>query len=135
MCMNICTYCQKECKIFGLGSHQAKCPKNPNKNIHPKLGKIGKNQFSKAKEMGLSIPKCSEISRQKLIIRNKSKIWTEVERENHSVIMKNVVLRNPKSYSSENVSGRVKTYIHNGVKLKGKWELEVAKWLDSLSII
>lgn len=49
--------------------------------------------------------------------------------------MKNVVLRNPKSYSSENVSGRVKTYIHNGVKLKGKWELEVAKWLDSLSII
>jgi hypothetical protein len=49
--------------------------------------------------------------------------------------MKKTVLNKPDSYSASNVSGRTKTIEYRGFKLKGKWEFEVAKWLDSNKIL
>jgi hypothetical protein len=48
--------------------------------------------------------------------------------------MKNAVLRNPDSYTSSNVCGRIKIEEYNGEKFHGKWEIEVAKWFDENDI-
>jgi hypothetical protein len=48
--------------------------------------------------------------------------------------MKIAVKKHPNSYTKNNVVGRVKNIDYNGVKLKGKWELIVAKWLDDNQI-
>jgi hypothetical protein len=48
--------------------------------------------------------------------------------------MKIVVKNNPDSYSVNNVSGRAKIYEHNGVKLKGTWEVKIATILDKYNI-
>lgn len=61
--------------------------------------------------------------------------WTDERRQRFSERMKIAVRSNPDSYSKNNVCGRVKIYEYNGVKLKGKWELEFAKWLDKMGII
>lgn len=63
-----------------------------------------------------------------------SSFWTEDRIKNHSIIMKQVVLDNPDSYSYSNISGRVKIYTINGVKVKGTWELLVAASLNKLNL-
>jgi hypothetical protein len=45
--------------------------------------------------------------------------------------MRQAVLNNPDSYTANNVSGRTPIILHNGFKLKGSWEVAVAKWLDN----
>jgi hypothetical protein len=60
--------------------------------------------------------------------------WTDEKRKEHSIRMKEKVRSNPESYSSSNVSGRVKLYEYNGAKLKGTWELIIAKLLDEQQI-
>jgi len=62
-----------------------------------------------------------------------TKISEETKR-NISKAMKKAVKENPDSYSKNNVCGRVKHYHYKGHKLKGKWELATAKWLDSQKI-
>lgn len=66
--------------------------------------------------------------------------WSNEEnRKKQSEIMKNVVLKNPDSYSKNNVSGRVKMYEIDSpfgpTKVKGKWELKVASFLNDNSIL
>ena len=48
--------------------------------------------------------------------------------------MKKTVEKYPDSYTKNNVVGRVKNIIYNGIKLKGNWEVIVAKWLDKNEI-
>jgi len=48
--------------------------------------------------------------------------------------MKKAVLKNPESYSANNVSGRTKNIKYKNTTLKGSWELLVAKWLDNNNI-
>ena len=43
--------------------------------------------------------------------------------------MHKAVQCNPDSYTKNNVSGRTKIVEYNGVRLKGSWEVKVAKWL------
>jgi|688.fasta_scaffold212056_1 hypothetical protein len=66
--------------------------------------------------------------------------WSNEEnREKFSKVMKEAVLRNPDSYSKNNVSGRAKMYevldsCGNSTKVKGKWELKVAEYLNEKGI-
>ena len=138
--MFICQYCGKEYKNKkALVQHEIRCKLNPNKidlsyikSGHSK-GHKGGNQFTKAKEEGREII-ISEETRKKLGNYWRGKTHTEEEKQKISKGMKLAVQKYPESYSCSNVCGRVKHYIYNGFKIDGKWELEVAKYLDSKNI-
>ena len=59
---------------------------------------------------------------------------SDEEKLHRSESMKKAVENHPDSYTKNNVVGRVKNIEYNGTKLKGSWELLVAKWLDSFNI-
>lgn len=115
--MVICAFCTKETKTI---HHQLRCPMNPNRKGVPHFS------VEKRKEIG---KKSKEVN---------ARTWTEEKRKQHSAIMQAVVAQNPESYSTNNVSGRVKMYEvqcdTNAVQVKGKWELQVANWLNQKNI-
>lgn len=132
--MHTCQYCKKECKSKNsLIQHEIRCKNNPDKiEVKPSYGmrgKKGSNQYIKGTAKPLSDAQRKRISENSKLIE-----WSEERRRQHSKRMQEVVKNNPDSYSKNNVSGRVKTYEHNGHKLKGTWELKVAKWLDHNNI-
>jgi hypothetical protein len=88
-----------------------------------------KNQFDKALSMGTEFV-VSEETRKKISDKSKLQVWTEEKRQRHSISMINAVAKHPESYSAHNVSGRTKKIEYNGMKVTGKWELEVAMFLD-----
>lgn len=104
-----------------------------NNPMFGKSGKSGSNQYIKAKKEGRTISMSDE-TRSKLSKTSVGRKFTEDQKKKLSNSMKKAVLDNPNSYSASNVSGRTKTIEYRGFKLKGKWELEVAKWLDSKGI-
>ncbi len=124
-----CKFCAKETKPLGLSSHERLCPLNPDatKENHPSFGKKSSNQYLKGEKM-------KQETKDKLSIIGKGRKLTEEHRMKIKTSMREAVKNNPESYSASNVSGRVKIYDYNGFKLKGLWELEVAKWLDSNQI-
>lgn len=126
-----CKYCGKETKPLGLSSHERLCPSNPSKKKedHPSFGRKGTNQFIKNPNLRIS-----EEVRLKISKSQSGKKLSNKHKEAISKAMKKAVKENPESYSASNVSGRVKLYEYNGIKLKGTWELIVAMWLDSQSI-
>lgn len=125
-------------------SHEKTCKFNPNK---PLSTKIRSNQYIKAKELGLPKPimngrKWTNEEKRKqgeLAKKSNAKFWSNpANKEKHSRKMKEVVSKNPESYSKNNVSGRAKIYEINDsfgpTKVKGSWELEVGKWLNDNSL-
>jgi len=60
--------------------------------------------------------------------------WTEEKRKEQSLRMSKIAKERPDSYSINNVSGRAKIIDYNGKKLKGSWELQIAKLLDKYKI-
>ena len=136
-----CRYCNSEKNIYGLKNHEIYCKMNPDRKDksgknNPMCGKNGissSNQFIKAKKEGVEI-QTSELTRKKISERMMGRKLSIEQRKKISESMKKAVLDNPDSYSASNVSGRTKTIEYRGFKLKGKWELEVAKWLDSNKI-
>ena len=135
-----CKYCGKECKNNNsLTQHEIRCKLNPNridlsyiKTGHSK-GHKGGNQYTKAKQEG-KILTISEETKNKISLALKGKKQSIELRQKRSEVMKQVIKNHPESYSSTNVNGRVKHYIYNNVILDGKWELEVAKYLDNKNI-
>ncbi len=137
-----CKFCSKVCKNNNsLRNHERLCNNNPNKQIivsnfinynekRKQLNIKGKNQFIKAKELGLETPKISDEVKQKISKGNKGREQSLEERKMRSSIMKKTVEKYPESYTKKNVVGRVKNIVYNDVVLKGTWELVVAKWLD-----
>jgi hypothetical protein len=97
------------------------------------LGIPGTNQFIKAKKEGRVVV-VSEETRKKLGKINKGKQLTENHKNKLKIAMRKAVLENPNSYSANNVSGRTPIIEYNGFRLKGSWELLVAKWLDENNI-
>jgi hypothetical protein len=142
-----CKYCDKLCKNDNsLRNHQRLCKLNPNRQILPfNLNLNGwrervsmgletvSNQHIKAKERG-EILIVSEETRNKISKSSKGKQLTKEHKDKLKIAMKNAVLKNPESYTASNVSGRTPIIEYNGFKLKGTWELEVAKWLDKNNI-
>lgn len=95
------------------------------------------NQWTKAKETGIPYI-VSDETRKKMSEStsksNKTRFEDPAARKKQSESMKQAVLNNPDSYTSSNVCGRVKVEEYNGEKFHGKWEIEVAKWLDKNNI-
>lgn len=115
--MIICKFCKKEAPTR---NHQVRCPLNGNRKM---------KQWT---------------PEEKLNTQNRSRTtnliyWTAEKRQEQSIRMQQVVLENKDSYSKNNVSGRVKTYeIMSSAgltKVKGKWELAFAEWLNNSNII
>ena len=141
-----CKFCEKPCKNDNsLRNHERLCKKNPNKqeavsnfieyNKKRKYLNIkGSNHYTKAKELGLPKPLISEETRKKISETSKNRVWTEEQKRKHSESMKRAVKSYPDSYTKNNVVGRVKNIEYNGVKLKGGWEIIVAKWLDENNV-
>lgn len=124
-----CKFCQKETKPLGLAPHERLCSKNPNthKENHPSYGKKGTNQYINGAKM-------SEDTKIKISKIQTGKKLSDTHRLSIAKAMQEAVKKYPESYSSSNVSGRAKLYDYNGFKLKGTWELIVAKYLDSIGI-
>ena len=59
--------------------------------------------------------------------------WTTEQKQNQSKIMLKVAKENPDSYSAGN-QGRAKTYIIDGIKLKGTWEVKFYTWCKNNNI-
>jgi hypothetical protein len=141
-----CRFCEKICKNDNsLRNHERLCHKNPDKQIivsnliefnkkRKEQNIKGTNHFVKSKQLGLPIPLMSDETKKKISEALKNRVWTEEQRKQHSEAMKIAVKKHPDSYTKNNVVGRVKNLDYNGVKLKGKWELIVAKWLDENQI-
>lgn len=137
-----CRYCGKEYKsLKGLSQHEIRCKENPKRldlsyldSNRPKAGHKGTNQFMKAKELGLEVPEVSEETKAKQSNAQKGRRHTDEERRKISESMKIAVREHSESYSASNVNGRVKHYEYNGFKIDGKWELEVAEFLDRNNI-
>lgn len=138
-----CQYCNKEFKFqCRVKNHETGCRFNPSKPV-----KKHGNQYTKAAELGLPKPKVKQhiwTEEEKKIQSVRSKIvnqnyWSDnLHRQKHSELMHKIVKNNPDSYSSSNVSGRVKMYevmSSTGLtKVKGKWELRIANWLNENNI-
>ena len=136
-----CKYCKEAKNIFGLKNHESYCKMNPERKSkagenNPMFGKKSNasNQYIKSKKMGLPSPLLGQETRKKISDSKKGEKWTLERKKKHSEKMKKTVLKNPSSYSANNISGRTKIFEYRGFKLKGKWELDVAKWLDSRKI-
>lgn len=137
-----CKFCEKPCKNDNsLRNHERLCKKNPNKqevvsnfikyNIRRKdLNIKGSNHYTKAKKLGLPKPVLSDETKKKLSESSKGRKYTKEQKQKHSDSMKRAVEKFPESYTKNNVVGRVKNIDYGGIKLKGSWEVIVAKWLD-----
>jgi len=143
-----CIYCQKLCKNDNsLKNHQRLCKLNPNHQViksnfieynqKVKSGLISKshsNQYTKAKLEGKTIVITEETKRK---LRESGRLYRHSPESKQKIkdAMRQAVLNNPDSYTASNVSGRTPIIVYNGVKLKGSWEVETAKWLDKQSIV
>lgn len=144
----ICQFCKKECKnLNSLRQHEIRCKLNPNRKVYISnfikynndvkngiIQKLYTNQFTKAKELNLPIPIVSDKTKVKIGKAWRGKTHTEEEKQKISEGIRKAIKEHPESYSSMNVNGRVKQYEYNGIKLDGKWEFDVAKYLDSQNI-
>jgi len=142
-----CSFCNKVCKNGNsLRNHERLCTVNPNRQIlksnlidyhkKVKLGIINKyatNQFTKARLLGTEYV-VSEETRKKLSDANSGRKLTPETIEKLKISMRAAVKRNPDSYTASNISGRTPIIVYNGIKLKGTWEVETAKWLDTQNI-
>lgn len=140
--VKICKYCQKECKnLNSLTQHEIRCDLNPRRII------IKRNKWTKEMKDNMSIimkdrntNKNRDWSAESLDKISKwskkfnKDYWTDDKRNLHSDKMKDVVSKNQDSYSINNISGRVKNIEYNEFRLRGNWELSVAKWLDKNNI-
>lgn len=103
----ICKYCRKEFDNgWQLGGHQSQCLSNP-KSIETK------------KKIGNTL---------------RGKPLSKTHKRLISIAMKKAINDHPESYSSNNVCGRTKLIKYNGFTLNGKWELNVAEFLDDNNI-
>ena len=142
----ICKYCGKECKNDNsLRNHERLCHSNPNRQIlksnfieynkkRKESGLKGTNQYVKARELGLEVPKCTEETKNKIRKSQIGRHHSEDVKQKISESMKRAVREHPESYSSCNVNGRVKKVEYKNIVLNGKWELEVAQFLDKNQI-
>ena len=92
-----CKYCNKECKNSNsLKNHECRCKLNLNREYtNGMLGKKGNNQYSKAKELGLPIPKMSLESRKRISESSKKRKHSEETKKKLSEIRKKFLEENP----------------------------------------
>jgi hypothetical protein len=120
-----------------LRCHEWQCPSNENRKIAAKKWSDEQKAAwsAKCKETKCNVSAWTPERREAKRIKSKEvnvKYWSDNSaRAAHSARMLKAVKKHPDSYSKNNVCGRVKIIEYAGQKLKGNWELIVAKWLDS----
>ena len=141
----ICPECKKEYTKNGIGTHYWRMHTEAGSNFNPNKGYedgsrqvwnkgLTKETDYRVKNRGKVLSSRYKSGELKLVgfCSNEYIAYTKTEeyKRERSILMKNVVLNNPVSYSKNNVSGRVKNY---DVKLgdeiytfKGSWEVLVA---------
>lgn len=131
-----CEFCKKKFTTSNaLKNHILRCKENPNhikiNNFQNRTGyKHSEQTKLKISLAGKNRPKeCIEKIRQ----ANLGKKHTDVTKQKLRQSMALAVKNNPESYSAGN-QGRVKTYTIDGVKLKGKWEVDFYKWCKNNNI-
>lgn len=127
----ICNYCRKECKNNNsLKNHERCCPSNSNRKYkNGMLGKKGSNQFSKAKSLGISIPKHSEETKQKI----RKKVIGYKHTENVRKIISEKALKS----KHRRLGKSTRWYVRmdgSKILLDSSWEELLAKRLDELNI-
>lgn len=135
-----CQICGVEISTSNYNRHQVRCmrsliPKVPkvSTNMRKNMrnsGCVGKNQYTKAREMGMPIPKPTQNSIDRAIEtkrKNGTLARSETTRRKISDSMKLAVLASPESYSSAN-RGRTKQITVDGIKLQGMWEVDFYRW-------
>lgn len=136
-----CRYCGRIAKnVKSNSQHEVRCPLNPNKLtgwVNPTKGKSHTEATRQKMSASQRLVSSDILEKRKAQLNknNKRLVWDEKTRREHSDRMKRVVYDNPESYTRNNVCGRVKLAEYNGVKLKGSWELRVARWLDANRIV
>ena len=140
-----CQYCDRICKNKNsLINHERLCKLNPSSQttvsnfikynqLKRDNGLPGSNQFTKAKQLGISV-ETSDETRRKISDAFKGKPLSDSHRKNISESMKLAVKNNPDSYSASNINGRSKKIEYNGQILDSSWENEFARWCDDNKI-
>lgn len=148
-CKVECSICARQISKSNITKHEVSCnrkflerelyislygnDKKPNKR---NTGYKGRNQYTKAAELGLPKPIMSEETKLKIQETRKENgtfLHTEESKIKISNSMKLAVLKYPDSYSSGN-RGRVKQITYNGVRFQGKWELSFYQWCENNEI-
>ncbi len=94
------------------------------------MGFKGTNQFIKAKELGLEIPKVSNETKEKI-----SKIWKGKKLpEEMKEKIKNTINKNIENNNWHLSFSKSRTFEYKGIKFQGSWEVEFAKYLDNKNI-
>lgn len=131
--MLICKYCEKECKNQNsLKNHEYRCPRNENRVYkNGMLGRIGKNQYTKAKELGIEIyGKQSEEAKKKISRINKERGQTLETKAKLSKIAKE------RGLGGHTSKQRLYFKKNNGdvVYLQSSYEIKFAKLLEEMDI-
>ena len=142
-----CQFCGSERKsIYSLKSHEVRCKKNPNriKSYCEDWTEEKRIKHSTImKEKNTNSLRFFSVEQRLMMSKNSKeanrKYWTADARKRHSEKMKENVRLYPESYSTKNISGRVKMFdaidsFGKHTKLKGNWELIVSKYLSENNI-
>ena len=118
----ICSYCCSERKNKNSWlNHERTCLSNPNRNYKNGMtGKIGSNQFKKAKELNMAIPPGTMTGKPGTFTGKK-----------HTDKTKQIM---SEKRSLNNKGGKSKWYEVNGIKVQGTWERNIASILTEKSI-
>ena len=136
-----CKFCNKTCKnANSQRNHSRLCKLNPNKqktffetNKNDIRIKNQKNQYVKARELGLPKPKISEETRKKLssAVKSRNKEFTTKIGRKISKTIKNKVTQGKWHCSL----ARKMHYNYKNINLHGTWELKYAQFLDQNNIL
>lgn len=124
-----CQYCNKECKNKNSHvQHERCCPQNPNRNYkNGMLGKKGGNQYTKAKELGVDLPKYDTTNWK----RGGCAVWS---REKRSEVAKELGFGGYRENAGRTKKFKVFDSFGNVVCLQSTYELLCSEILNNLSI-
>ena len=131
-----CPYCGKEFTRNGICSHiicvhteEGKHRVEVNKKLHS-IRQKGHKAWNKGltKDTDVRIFNLTEKGKETKKGRVYKYSHTEEERKEISKAMKLAVLKHPDSFRGIYNGGKVKVYTFNGEKVRGLWELDVAKY-------
>lgn len=137
----ICRFCQKQCKnANSQRNHSRLCKSNPtrqqtfletNKNDPRIKSKKYKNQYVRARELGLPPPTISDETKQKLSEASRNRTPEQIEKQ---------TIKSSETITKKLHKGEWHTfkdcpnYHYNGYTLNGSWELKYAQYLDKKNI-
>lgn len=123
----ICRFCGAEKKNGNsLRNHERLCKENPNRQksalmLYNERGHKGHNQYTKARELGLPDPICSEETRKKLSEKSKGRKHTEEEKKHLSDLAKK------QGFGGWHTSH---SFDYKGITLDSSYEVKFAEDLD-----